>query len=132
MIRGILGLVVGLVAAVAVIFAIEAVGHAVYPTPAGLDPDDPEAVRAAMASLPLGALLFVLGAWTAGALVQGAVAAKVSGGRVAPAIGAMGLLASTAFNLWAIPHPGWFSAAAVAALLAGSAIGISIGAPRRT
>ncbi len=131
MVRGILGLFVGLGAAVLVIFAVESLGHLVYPVPAGLDPNDPESIRAAMASLPLGALLFVLGAWTVGAITQGIVASKISGGRVAAYVGGVGLLASTFINLWTIPHPTWFAAAAVALLLAGTYVGISIGTPRR-
>lgn len=49
-----------------VVTGLEALGHAVYPPPEGLDPGNREQIKAAVAAMPVGALLFVLLAWVAG------------------------------------------------------------------
>ena len=59
--RKIIAVVLGVVVAVVLIIAIEALEHAVYPSPANLDVTDMEAMQAYVMGLPIGALLFVMG-----------------------------------------------------------------------
>ena len=53
----------GVVIAGLTIWAIESVGHLVYPPPEGLDFADPDAMQAYIATLPAGAMIFVVAAW---------------------------------------------------------------------
>ena len=114
-----LAAVAGAVVAVGIISLIESVGHRVYPLPAGIDWSNAEQVRAYVDSLPVGALLFVLAGWVAGALVGGVVAAWIARPRAvlaAAIVGAIVLAASVA-NLAMIPHPTWFAVVGVAGVV---------------
>ena len=61
-----LALFAGIIAAFITVMLIETAGHAIYPTPQGLNQNDAQALRAYIDALPLGAKLFVLAAWLAG------------------------------------------------------------------
>ncbi len=118
--RKILAVVFGIVVAVVLIIAIEALGHAVYPVPDGLDLTDPEALQAYVMDAPVAALLFVLGAWLVATLVGGLLAcfiAKESPLVYSAIIGGLVLL-GTIINLMSIPHPTWFSITAISAIIA--------------
>lgn len=110
MLRSILGVVLGVIAAGIVVGVVESIGHMVYPPPAGLDASDPEALSAYIAAAPAQVLLFVMLAWMAGAFVGGLVAAWL--GRGSPAVHALivgGLmLAMGVLTMVKIPHPLWF------------------------
>src|SRR5687768_768961 len=99
--------VVGVVCAVAVIAAIELVSHAIYAPANPPDMNDPAAMAAFIQSMPLGAFLFVLGAYLAGTLSGGLVAALIArrhATRLAWIIGGVILVAS-AVNFLVLPHP---------------------------
>ena len=118
--RKIVAVVLGVVVAVVLIIAIEALGHSVYPPPANIDMSDTEAMQAYVTSLPIGALLFVLAAWLMATLVGGLLACLIA--RETPLVYAAivgGLvLLGTIINLMSIPHPLWFSAISVLAIIA--------------
>jgi len=76
--RLILGIVLGVVAAFATVFAVDLAGHQIYPLPSGLDMDDYQAVGAYVGSRPAGAVAFVFLAWFLGAFDGGVVAAAIS------------------------------------------------------
>lgn len=101
----------GVIIAMALVWVVEKTGHAVYPPPTDLDFADPDAMRAYIATLPLGALLFVAAAWFVGTL--GGTCAACAIGTAKPVVFAMvvgGLmLVATIVNLVMIPHPMWFS-----------------------
>jgi len=124
--RAILGVVVGLVVAFVIVFALEAISHQIYPPPAGFDPSNPEAVRDLASRLPAGAFAFVLAGWVLGAAL-GAWAAVRVGGRMALwpglVVGVL-VLAASGYNVWTIPHPGWF----ITVGLLGVALGTWLGA----
>ena len=110
--------VVGVVCAVAVIAAIELVSHAIYAPASPPDMNDPAAVAAFIQAMPLGAFLFVLGAYVAGTLAGGLVAALIArrhAARFAWVIAGLILLAS-AVNFLALPHPVWFVVATFVAV----------------
>ena len=123
--RNILAGVAGVVIAMLLVWLVEKIGHAVYPPPADLDFSDAEAMRAYLATLPLGALLFVAAAWFIGTLA-GTCAACARGTakpmKFAFVIGGL-MLAATITNLAMIPHPMWFSVLGIAGVLVGAWLG---------
>jgi ribose/xylose/arabinose/galactoside ABC-type transport system permease subunit len=115
MFRRSLGVMAGLAAAAAVVAIGETIGHTIFPPPDGIDLADPRAVQTLIASLPTGAILAVLAAWTAGSLAGGAVAAYVARWRGATLLVGLAMLAAATATMLVIPHPVWFMAASVPA-----------------
>jgi len=118
--RKIFAVVLGVIAAVVLIIAIEALGHFLYPLPAGMDVTDTEAMKAHVITLPVTALLIVMAAWIVATLVGGLLACFIA--RETPLIysaivGGMVLLGTT-INLMSLPHPLWFSITSVLAIIA--------------
>lgn len=112
-IRGLLAVVAGLVTAMLVIAGVEAVGHAIFPPPEGLDPMRAEDQARFMELLPLEAKLMVVLAWFLGSLA-GASAAIAIARRVLPAW--IVAVAIAGLGLWTtqmFPHPDWMLASAV-------------------
>jgi hypothetical protein len=111
MIRKIAAVVLGIAAAVAIVAATEAIGHAVYPVPADLDVQDAVQFGNYLESLPFGAFFFVLSAWTLATLGGCLLACFISREKpfVYAAIVGGFMLAATVTNLIMIPHPLWFS-----------------------
>ena len=118
--RKISAVVLGVVVAVVLIIAIEALGHSAYPLPEGLDISNSEAMQAYVMGLPVGALLFVMGAWLVATLAGGLLACFIA--RETPLVYAAivgGLvLLGTVINLMSVPHPPWFSITSVLAIIA--------------
>jgi hypothetical protein len=112
-VRSLLGVIAGLVVAMVVITGVEALGHALYPPPPGLDITRAADQEHIMEALPLQAKLVVVIAWFLGSLA-GAMAAIAIGHRVLPAwivavtIAGLGLWTTQMF-----PHPDWMLASAV-------------------
>lgn len=120
MVRKGVAVLAGLFTAVAVIAVIETVSHRIWPPPPGIDFRDPEQLRGFMESLPATALLMVLAAWVIGTLAGGLVGCWIGRERpylISGIIGAV-LLGATVLNLAALPHPTWFSVAAVLGVIA--------------
>lgn len=119
--RRVLATVAGLLVGMVVIGAVERIGHLVYPPPPGIDLHDRAALEKLIAEAPAGALLFVACAWLCGTLAGTALARTIEGpGRTIAAVlvGVLLLLAGIA-NLLMLPHPAWFVAVGLAALVAG-------------
>lgn len=121
-VRSIVAVIVGFVAASAVMMLIETInGHVLYPElgKAAEGMTDREAIRALMAGAPAGAFLVVLFGWVLGSLVGGFLAARIA--RNAPVahalvLGALLTIAGVANNLM-LPPPGWFWITSLAVLL---------------
>lgn len=111
--RTILGMLVGVVVAIAVIMAVEAIGHRFYPPPSGLDPTDPanEAAFAAfVAALPFGGKLVVLIAWVLGTFIGALVAARLARHQTAAALlVALVVISGVIGMIMKVPHPTWLS-----------------------
>jgi hypothetical protein len=108
--------VAGAFGAFVVVAVVEGIGHAIYAPAAMPDMSDAEAVAAFVASMPLGAFLFVLAAYLLATAAGGLIAAAIArrhGMRLAIIVGALILTASVA-NFIALPHPAWFVAATLA------------------
>lgn len=129
--RSILAVVGGLLVCGLVVFGVEAIGSRVFPLPFGLDPTDPEAVRAAVAQLPSGAYLFVLLAWFLGPLAGAWVAARFAPG--SPFVHGMvvaGLVvASAVANMLMLTHPFWMWVAGPIVILGAGWLGVGLARP---
>lgn len=113
MLKLVLGIVVGIVAAFATIFVAEMAGHSLFPPPAGVDYDDPAQLAAMMERLPLGGKVAVVVAWFLGALVGGAAANRIAGRALAGWIVAVAIVLAAYVTMATIPHPGWMWTAGV-------------------
>jgi len=121
-VRSILAVIAGFVAASAVMMVIETVnGHVLNPELGKMAQGmtDREAIRALMASASIGAFLVVLFGWALGSLVGGFLAAWI--GRNTPVahalvIGVFLTLAGIADNLM-LPPPTWFWISSLVVLL---------------
>ncbi len=126
--------IVGVIVAIALVWLIEMIGHSVYPPPPDLDYANADAMRAHIATLPIGAFLFVGGAWFIATLAGTLLACKI--GSAKPVVFAMivgGLmLVATAANLIMIPHPLWFSIIGVAGIIVAAWLGMTLAARSRT
>ncbi len=117
--RLVLGVVIGAILGVAVVYGLEYVNHALFPWPA-MDAADPVSVAAAIDAAPMTAKVMLVGGWFLGALAGGLVAVRVgrhfAAGWIVALLVAAGAVATTIL----IPHPLWLQiAAGVAPLIAG-------------
>lgn len=129
--RKILAVVAGVILAGIVVFAVQAIGHRVYPPPEGLDTKNIEAMKAYVATLPMGALLFVLVAYVLGSFAGGWLAAKIARTtqmHVPLTVGGVQLFFGIV-NLLMIPHPAWFAVASVLVFLPSAYFGGKLGKP---
>lgn len=119
MLRDILAAIAGVVIAVMIVFLADELSHMMYPMPAGLDPSDTEDLRAYVATLPLGAFLMVMGGWVTATFVGAVVADRIGTAKawIYPTIVGGFIFAATTANLILIPHPHWFTAVSLAAIL---------------
>ena len=118
--RRIIGIFTGMVVGAFTTGVLQTIGHQFYPPPSGLNPGDTEALRAALASAPMEALLFVLASYLFGTLCGATVAGWAGhGDRVAVAGSTLLLLAAGILNLVMIPHPTWFTALCPLSFIAG-------------
>ena len=119
MIRKIIALVVGLMAAIALVSAIEGLGYELYPLPDGLDTQNLDQMRKHIESLPPQALLIVLSAWIVATMGGGLLACIIS--KVKPLLFAsligLATMSGSIYIMFQIPHPPWFMAAAIAGIL---------------
>ncbi len=129
--RSVLAVLAGAIVAGLLIAAVESVSSAIYPLPPGIDLHDHEAMRRHIDQLPIGAFLFVLGAWAIGSFGGSWVAARLAGrARIVHGlvVGALFLLAGV-LNMLLIPHPWWMWVGGIAALAGCSYLGARLGAP---
>lgn len=117
--------VAGVLVAMLSVWLVQKIGHAVYPLPADIDVNDTEAMKTYVASLPIGALLFVIASYFIGTTVGTCVACAI--GTMLPRVFAILIgclmLVATTMNVMMIPHPTWFVIAAVVAIVIGAWLG---------
>ena len=115
-----LGVVAGLVVAFLCVFAVEYVGHAIYPPPAGLDVRNPADQARLMEAMPATAKALVLAAWFVGAFLGAWTANRIAGRSLAGWIVALLVVCAGIATMVMIPHPAWMWAGGLALpLLAG-------------
>ncbi len=113
--RSVLAILAGCLAAGLVTAALESLGHVFFPPPPGVDLSDHAAMAKIMDQLPPGALISVLAGWSIGTGVGAAVAARLAarGATSHGLIVGLVMLALGVATMIAIPHPVWFQLAAV-------------------
>src|SRR4051794_39331125 len=111
MLKRALAVVIGLASAHLVVTGIEALSRKRYPVPATLDPQNVEAIKHFIATMPTGAFALVLVAYAFGSLSGGLVAGLVAGRRsMVPPLVVGGILTLAGMmNLMSLPHPLWFA-----------------------
>ena len=127
-VRSVLAVIAGFVAASTVMILVELFnGRVLYPEfgMAAEGMTDREAIRALMATAPVGAFLVVLLGWALGSFVGGFLAARI--GRNAPlahalVLGVLLTLAGIANNFM-IPPPAWFWLPTLVAFLPAAIVG---------
>lgn len=119
MFRNAAAIVAGVVVAFVTIMLIDMLGHMVFPPPEGLDFSDPDAIRPYLATLPVGAYLFILASSVVAAFVGTLLACYIGQGNPAVFGGVVGgiVLAATIANFIAIPHPLWLSVSTLAGVV---------------
>ena len=131
MIRKILAIFLGLIAGGAFNMALVTVSQAMYPLPAGIDPNDFDAYRAHIEAngMPIGALVIVLLAHAGGSLVSGFVCgliAKRSWYLAAAGLGAFWTCGGITM-LVLLPAPIWFAVADVISYVPAALFGVMLG-----
>ena len=112
-------IVAGVIVAFATVMLIDMLGHFVFPPPEGLDFSDPDAIRPYLATLPVGAYLFILASSVVAAFVGTLLACYIGRGNPALFGGVVGgiVLAATIANFILIPHPLWLSISTLAGVV---------------
>ena len=118
-----LGAIVGYV----IVSVIEMANLMFFKPPAGLSFQDPEAMKAWVASLPESAFILVVVAWLVGAAVGVWIATRVGRSRVTGLIVGMLMIGATVSNFFRFPHPIWAIVAAIVGLLAAIWFGLRSG-----
>lgn len=110
--RTLLGLVLGAVVMWLTIFCLEFLGHALFPPPAGLDPQNPEHLARIIAESPIGAMVMLVLAWTAGTFTGAWTAARLARHpRTTSVLIALIVMSGVIGMILIVPeHPKWVSA----------------------
>lgn len=110
--RTLLGILLGAIVMWLTIFCLEFLGHALFPSPAGLDPQNPEHLKRIVAEAPVGAMITLVLAWTAGAFTGGWTAARLARHpRAAAVLIALVVMSGVIGMMLIVPeHPKWVSA----------------------
>lgn len=131
MIRGILAVVLGMIAGGVFNMALVTLSHVVYPLPEGLDPNDFAAFRAHVEAhgLPACALLIVLGAHAGGSFVSGFVCGLIARRPWYLAATILGVLwmCGGVSMLMMLPAPKWFAIADVVLYIPAALLGAKLG-----
>ncbi len=132
MARKILALLAGVFTAVIVVGLIEYLAHLIYAPAVPPDRNNPEAMRAFIASMPVGAFLLILLAYAAGTFVGGVVAGRIARStawRYAGSIGGLILLFAL-MNIVMLPHPLWFTVSVIIVVPLMAALARAVGVPK--
>jgi len=114
-VRNVLAAVGGAAAAIAVVALSDLLVGRIVPLPSSVDLQTPERARAAIAAVPLPALVLLVSGWALAGGIGAFVAARLSAGRrmlVGLIVAALLVLATVA-NLAMVPHPAWMWPAAL-------------------
>lgn len=118
--RSALASVAGVIVAAIVVFAVEGLGHALFPPPVGLDLADPQNQARLIAAMPGQAKVMVVVAWFLGSLAGAATAMAIAHRALAGWIVAAVMVALSVWTTQMFPHPAWMVVCAVVLPLAGA------------
>jgi hypothetical protein len=108
MLKSSLAVLAGIIGGSAVIWLVEALGHALFPVHQ-LDVNDPGSISEHMQGAPFILLSMVLLAYAAGSFTGGWIAVAISERIAGSVIIGLVLMAFGIFNLLMVPHPLWFT-----------------------
>lgn len=112
--------IAGFVVSAIVVFAVEGVGHALFPPPPGLDLANPQDQARLIAAVPGEAKVMVVVAWFLGALAGSTtamvIARKASAGWIVAGV----MVVLSVWTTQMFPHPAWMAVCAVVLPLAGA------------
>ena len=119
MFRNLVAIVVGVITAFVTVMLVDKIGHIVYPPPAGLDFTNPDAIRPYLATLPIGAFLFILASAVVAAFAGTLIACFIGTARPGTFGSVVGgiILAASVANFIAIPHPLWLVLATLSGII---------------
>ena len=109
--RGLVGVVAGLIVGALLVFAVQMVAHVMFAPATPVDRNDPAAVEQFIAGLPLGAFLMVLLSYFIGTVVGSSTAARIGRSLIPSIIVTLLLFGAAVSNLVMIPHPWWMAVA---------------------
>lgn len=114
MVRNILAVIAGFFGGGLLVFAVEALGHLIYPPPPGLDLTNSESIAEYVKNMSVGALIAVLAAQCSGSFGGGFITGLISKAKTIPAIvyGVLALIMAS-INIFMSAHPIWFVILAV-------------------
>jgi hypothetical protein len=127
--RKIGGAVAGFIIAVLLVQGAEAIVHALYPFPPGMNPHDMNDIKKFVSTLPVLALLLVLGGWLIGTFLGTYAAARIGRSAVPGYVLGGLLLCAGIANSIIIPQPVWFSAASFVIYIGMTLVGARLGRP---
>jgi hypothetical protein len=126
--RSILAGVAGLVTAFVTVAVVEALAHLAVPRGTMPAATDRAAVAAYIASMPVGAFVSIALAWFLGVVAGTWVAVRIARSRprtYAALVGGV-IALSAVLNFVLIPHPAWFIAMGLAAIVAATIVGMRL------
>ncbi len=105
-----MAVIAGLVAAILIFMAFEQLKEVLYPLPHGMDRAEHKAMSAYETSLPVSALLLMLGGWTLGSFICGLLIKLISksGDTTSAYLAGLFLMAAGIVDIFLLPHPTWF------------------------
>ncbi len=108
MLKSSLAVLAGIIGGSAVIWLIEALGHALFPAPAGLGMQGPGVTSEHLQQMPVLLLSVVLLAYAAGSFAGGWISVAISEKLRDSIIVGFALLVFGIVNLLMVSHPVWF------------------------
>lgn len=123
----ILAIVGGLVIAFALVFATDALFHALLPSATRPTSNDPQAMQAYVANQPVGALIAIAAGWALATFAGASFASRTADSGTWPGwtVTLLFLLA-TASNFLMVRHPAWMIVTAFVLILAAEWFGIRL------
>jgi len=130
--RSVGAVLVGLVAAAALIVGVEAFSSVVHPFPADVDPTDYEVCKAHVARYPAWVLAVAVLAWGLTTFLSAWLATRLGSGRrrAHGVVVGLILLALVVMNMSMLPYPIWFWVSNLVAFPLGFYLGAKLGGPR--
>ncbi|MEP6781583.1 MAG: hypothetical protein ABJC26_16915 [Gemmatimonadaceae bacterium] len=123
---------IGLGSTFALVVMFEAIGAQIWHFTDGIDMNNKDAVRAALAHAPLVAMIYLIASYGVAGLFGSFLARKMAGGistRPSRTV-AIGLLVACVFNTVTVPEPMWVSIASVLIPLPAAFLGMKLAAPK--
>ena len=132
MLRTLLAVLVGLVAAMLLIFGLESLGMMMFPPPPGMPLETEADLARLVAMSSTGKKAWVVFGWAFASFVGGWLAALISRRhrRIAALAVALFILAGTLMNAMVIPHPMWMNVLGVLLPIPLALLGAKLAMPR--